>query len=169
MNSRMAKWYIAVVIDFTVLTIVPLSEARKTPPNPSLFSVSQKGFNPDGGYDVFGELPKGFGGVSRLLVFRSLGRRRPRFSSALQTSVNPSTGKIVEHKFIASVITRDKFIFTTASIRGVSYRFEGRFLSDQPYRVEESKPAIEGQLTKFQNGNKVAEAKIAFASCVCVE
>ncbi len=157
-----------IIVSIFLMVVVPLSEARKSSTNASLTNANQKVFNAYGGYEVFGELPKGFEGVSRLLVFRSVGRSKPRFPSALQTIINPSTGNIVEYKLIASVITRNKFTFTTASIHDVSYRFEGRFLFDRPDQVD-NRPSIEGQLSKYQNGTKVAEGKIAFTACACVE
>jgi len=166
MNSRW-KSQTAFVIGCMFLIVAPLSEASKSPSDTPRRGASQRGFNPDGGYNVFGENPKGFEDVSQLLIFRSLRGRKPLFPSALQIYIR-SSHKDIEYRFVASVITRNKFTFTTASIRGVSYRFEGRFLFDQPYQVD-NKPAIEGQLSKYKNGAKVAEGKIAFTGCDCVD
>jgi hypothetical protein len=165
--NRKSKWNIVFIIVSIFLAVGPWSEVSMSSANASLPDVAQRGFNPDGGYNVFGETPKGFEDVSQLLIFRSLRGRKPLFPSALQIYIR-SSHKDIEYRFVASVIIRNKFTFTTASIRGVSYRFEGRFLFDQPYRVD-NKPVIEGQLSKYKNGAKVAECKIGFTGCDCVD
>ena len=165
--NRKAKGHTGLVIALAFLILGPLSEA-----NASIGAVSfvnaanQKGFNPDGGYDVFGETPKGFEDVKRLYIFRMRNNRRPRYSSGLDTWNDPEKSTL--YKFISSLITRNKFTFTTATIRGVSYRFEGRFLFAQPTQLDD-RPTIEGQLSKYKNGAKVAEGKIAFTGCDCVD
>jgi len=163
--NRKAKCHTSLIIAITFLILGPLSAASASIGTVSLVNAaSQKWFNPDGGYDVFGETPKGFEDVKRLYIFRMRNNRRPRYSSGLDTWNDPEKSTL--YKFISSVITRNKFTFTTATVRGVSYRFEGRFLFAQPAQFDD-RPTIEGQSSKYQNGAKVAEGKMAFTGCDC--
>jgi hypothetical protein len=165
--KRKAKCHTGFIIVLIFLTVIPLSAARASIDSVSFVNAaSQKGFNPDGGYDAFGEMPKSFEEVKRLYIFRMRNNRRPRYASGLDTWNDPEKSTL--YKFISSLITRNKFTFTTATVRGVSYRFEGRFLFDQPNRVDD-RPTIEGQLSKYKNGSKVAEGKIGFTGCDCVD
>ena len=165
--KRKAKGHTGLVIALAFLILGPLSEASASIGTVSLVNAaSQKRFNPDGGYDVFGETPKGFEDVKRLYIFRMRNNRSPRYASGLDTWNDPEKSTL--YKFINSLITRNKFTFTTATVRGVSYRFEGHFLFDQPTQFDDG-PTIEGQLSKYKNGTKVAEGKIAFTGCDCVD
>ena len=167
MKTQSERSYRLVIVSM-FLMVVSWSEASTSLSTTSLLSASnRKGFNPDGGYDAFGEAPAGFEHINRLYIFRNSGKRKSRFQSSLE-SFNRATEKSVEYRFVASLITRNKFTFATASIRGVSYRFEGRFLFDQPTQLDD-RPTIEGQMSKYKNGVKVAEGKMAFTGCDCVD
>jgi len=51
------------------------------------------------------------------------------------------------------------------TVAGVSYSFSGRFLKGGVYSsgiLDDETPVLEGTLTKFRGGNKVAEAKLKF-------
>ncbi len=163
--NRKAKGHTGLIIISIFLMVVSLSEASTSLSTASLLSTSnQKRFNPDGGYDVFGETPKGLEDVKRLYIFRMRNNRRPRYSSGLDTWNDPEKSTL--YKFISSLITRNKLTFTTGTIRGVSYRFGGRFLFAQPTQLDD-RPTIEGQLSKYKNGAKVAEGKVPFTGCDC--
>ena len=166
-TNRKSKCHTSLIIAITFLILGSLSAASASIGTVSLVNAaSQKRFNPDGGYDVFGETPKGFEDVKRLYIFRLRNNRSPRYLSGLDTWNDPEKSTL--YKFINSLITRNKFTFTTATVRGVSYRFEGRFLFDEPAGLDD-KPTIEGQLSKYKNGAKVAEGKIAFTGCDCAD
>ena len=60
---------------------------------------------------------------------------------------------------------RDNFTFTTLPAAGVSYSFAGKFLKGGNFAATwmgEEDPILEGTLTKFRDGKKVAEAKLKF-------
>ena len=53
----------------------------------------------------------------------------------------------------------------TTQVRGVSYSFSGRFLKGGVFAetvLDDQSPVLEGILTKFVSGKKVAEAKLQF-------
>lgn len=71
-----------------------------------------------------------------------------------------------EFKFTAISVSREKITFTTRSIQGISYKFAGKFLVDDPVVAPEAPAAVlerevlEGTLVKLQGGKQVASAKV---------
>jgi len=69
------------------------------------------------------------------------------------------------YRFKTLNVKRDNFTFTTMTLRGVSYSFSGRFLKGGVYAsgiLDDETPVLEGTLTKFRDGKKIAEAKLKF-------
>jgi hypothetical protein len=67
------------------------------------------------------------------------------------------------YRFKTLNVKRDNFTFTTMTLRGVSYSFAGKFLKGGVYAsgiLDEDTPVLEGTLTKFRDGKKVAEANL---------
>ena len=67
------------------------------------------------------------------------------------------------YRFKTLTVKRDNFTFTTMTLRGVSYSFAGKFLKGGVYAfgiLDEDTPVLEGTLTKFRGGKKVAEANL---------
>ena len=67
------------------------------------------------------------------------------------------------YRFKTLNVKRDNFTFTTMTLRGVSYSFAGKFLKGGVYAsgiLDEETPVLEGTLTKFRDGKKVAEANL---------
>jgi hypothetical protein len=116
-------------------------------------------FDPDGSFWLHESTPaptefSDFGGIN--LNAKRL-RRLP--SPGLQLN-NGTT-----YRFTTLVVKRDNFTFTTMSIRGVSYSFAGKFLKGGVYAsgiLDDETPVLEGTLTKFRGGKKVAEANLKF-------
>ena len=124
-------------------------------------AFSQRGktarFDPDGSFWLQGEPPNDFSDFSAI----NLNAKRSRFlpSAGLQTN----DGKT--YRFKTLVVKRDNFTFTTMTVAGVSYGFSGRFLKGGVYAsgiLDDETPVLEGTLTKFRAGEKVAEAKLKF-------
>jgi hypothetical protein len=116
---------------------------------------SQEEFDPEGDFGVYRKPPKGFGELGTILLYR--GRRgflNPR------TALYTRSG--VSYRFRTVTATRDNFTFNTTAVRGVSYSFTGKFLRGGSFVSSESgnSPVIEGQISKFRNGQKVAEARL---------
>ena len=120
--------------------------------------TKRQAFNPDGSFWLVGEPPSAFsdfGGIN--LNGRQL-RRIP--SQGLQL-IN---GKTFHFKTLT--VRRDNFSFTTRTLGGVYYAFTGRFLRGGVFAeqdLSDERPVLEGTLTKFQGGKKVAEAKLKFS------
>ena len=116
-------------------------------------------FDPDGSFWLHESTPpptefSDLGGIN--LNAKRL-RRLP--SPGLQLN-NGST-----YRFKTLNVKRDNFTFTTMSIRGVSYSFAGKFLKGGVYAsgiLDDETPVLEGTLTKFRDGKKVAEANLKF-------
>ena len=67
------------------------------------------------------------------------------------------------YRFKTLSVKRDNFTFTTMSRGGVSYSFAGKFLKGGVYAagdLDEDTPVLEGTLTKFRDGKKIAEANL---------
>ena len=116
-------------------------------------------FDPDGSFWLHESTPppnefSDFGGIN--LNAKKL-RRLP--SPGLQL-INGTT-----YRFKTLTVKRDNFIFTTMTLRGVSYSFAGRFLKGGVYSsgiLDPDTPVLEGTLRKYRGGKKVAEANLKF-------
>jgi hypothetical protein len=126
---------------------------------PALSQNKTARFDPDGSFWLHDSTPaptefSDFGGIN--LNAKRL-RRLP--SAGLQL-VNGTT---LRYKTLN--VKRNNFTFTTVALKGVSYSFSGRFLKGGVYssgNLDDETPVLEGTLTKFRNGQKVAEAKLKF-------
>jgi hypothetical protein len=77
--------------------------------------------------------------------------------------VQTTDGKTLRYKTLT--VKRDNFTFTTVTLRGVSYSFSGKFLKGGIFYtsdLDETVPVLEGTLTKFRGGQKIAEANLSF-------
>ncbi|HEV2834867.1 MAG TPA: hypothetical protein VGW58_06095, partial [Pyrinomonadaceae bacterium] len=107
---------------------------------------------------VVGETPNEFsefGGIN--LNGKKLRRIPP---SGVQTN----EGKNL--RFKTATVKRDNFTFTTVPSGGVYYSFAGKFLKGGNFSATwlgDDTPVLEGTLTKFRGGKKVAEAKLKFS------
>ena len=112
-------------------------------------------FDPSGAYWISGEPPAGFSDFSSInLNMRNL-RRLP--TTGLQ--LNDGTS----FRFRTVVVKQNNFTFTTDTKRGLSYSFAGKFLKGGDFAATwmgEETPVLEGTLTKFKDGKKVADAKL---------
>ena len=116
-------------------------------------------FDPDGSFWLHESTPppsefSDFGGIN--LNARKL-RRLP--SAGLQL-IDGTT-----FRFKTLNVKQNNFTFTTVELKGVSYSFSGRFLKGGVYSsgiLDDETPVLEGTLTKFRSGQKLAEAKLKF-------
>jgi hypothetical protein len=122
-------------------------------------ALSQKSsrFDPDGSFWVSGTPPDDFLELSAINLNAKRLRRLP--SPGLQITDGTT------YRFKTLTVKRNNFTFTTVSLKNISYSFSGRFLRGGVYAATElndERPVMEGTLTKFRAGNKVAEARIQF-------
>ena len=131
---------------FLVLTTALVTAAQTT-----------ERFDPSGSFWIEGEPPaefKDFGGINwnpRRL------RRLPTSGVQLNNGTN--------FRFRTITLKQDNFTFTTTTLRGVSYSFAGKFLKGGDFAATwtgEDIPVLEGVLTKFKGGKKIAEEKLKF-------
>ena len=114
-------------------------------------------FDPDGSFWIIGTPPNGFSDFSAINLNAKKLRRLP--PAGYQTN----DGKT--YRFKTLIVKRDNFTFTTLPAAGVSYSFAGKFLKGGNFAATwmgEEDPILEGTLTKFRDGKKVAEAKLKF-------
>ena len=114
-------------------------------------------FDPSGAFWISGEPPADFSDFSSInLNMRQL-RRLP--TSGLQ--LNDGTS----FRFQTVVVKQTNFTFTTVTLKGVYYTFSGKFLKGGDFAATwqgEETPVLEGTLTKFKAGKKVADAQLKF-------
>ena len=75
-----------------------------------------------------------------------------------------NNGRTFHYKTLT--VKRDNFSFTTETRGGVSYTFAGKFLRGGVFAeldLNDEQPVLEGLLTKYKGGKKVAEAKLKFS------
>ena len=115
-------------------------------------------FDPDGSFWVLGNIPNEFSEFGGINLNAKRSRQLPVQGFELRT------GKRIPFKTLT--VKRDNFTFTTITVGGVSYAFSGKFLKGGVYSagdLDDTIPVLEGTLTKFRNGQKIAEAKLKFS------
>jgi hypothetical protein len=121
-------------------------------------ALGQTKFNPDGAFFNIGELPDGFKDFSGIYLNGRRLRRLPTQSLQL------NNGKKFYYKILT--VKQDNFSFTTEAVGGVYYTFAGKFLRGGVFAEQDladEQAVLEGTLTKFKAGKKVAEAKLKFS------
>lgn len=114
-------------------------------------------FDPDGSFWIKGEAPANFsdfGGIN-------LNRKNSRHMA--KSGVDLTSGKHLRFRLLS--VKQERFTFTTTVVGGVSYTFSGKFLRGgvfQSVQLDDETPVLEGVLTKFKAGQKVATAKLSF-------
>lgn len=68
----------------------------------------------------------------------------------------------VRYNFISVKLTNERLTFTTRTISGVHYRFDGRILKIKAEEGDYYYPELEGTLTKFRNGKMASEVTSRF-------
>jgi hypothetical protein len=128
------------------LTAAPAFTQRKTSAR----------FDPDGSFWIHGNPPPEFSDFDSI----NLNAKKLRH-------LNPA-GLLIRdthYRYKTLNVKRDNFTFTTMSVRGISYSFSGRFLKGGVFAhgdLDDETPVLEGTLTKFRDGKKVAEANLKF-------
>ena len=107
---------------------------------------------------MIGEAPEGFSDFGAI----NLNGRRVRRLPFQGLELN--NGK--RFPFKTAVIKRENLTFTTLTVGGVYYSFVGKFLRGGVFAEQDladEQPVLEGVLTKYKSGQKVAEAKMKFS------
>ena len=112
-------------------------------------------FDPDGSFWLDGDTPNEFPEFGAINLNAKRSRQLPLQGFELRT------GKRIPFKTLT--VKRDNFTFTTVTVGGISYAFAGKFLKGGVYSagdLDDQTPVLEGTLTKFRGGQKIAEAKL---------
>jgi len=121
-------------------------------------ALAQRGrFDPDGSF----WLKDGTTPPTEFSDFSAINLNAKRLRRLPSAGVQLNNGTTYRFKTLS--VKRDNFIFTTIALRGVSYSFAGKFLKGGVYAsgiLDEETPVLEGTLTKFRGGKKVAEANL---------
>jgi len=122
---------------------------------PALAQNKAARFDPDGSFWLDGETPNEFPEFGAINLNAKRSRQLPLQGFELRT------GKRIPFKTLT--VKRDNFTFTTVTVGGISYAFAGKFLKGGVYSagdLDDQTPVLEGTLTKFRGGQKIAEAKL---------
>lgn len=120
----------------------------------------RKTFHPYGYFSLVGKPPKGFENFDTIQYWRRQDEQRGADISERTSGVNETGGVVYRYATIS--VTRQTFIFDTKAVRGVSYKFSGRFLRSDFVGSEMNfdKPVLVGRLDKYRNGKRVAWANV---------
>jgi hypothetical protein len=125
---------------------------------PALSQRKPAAFDPNGSFLLIGEPPDGFSDFGSINLNAKKLRRLP--ATGLQTNRGAT------YRFKTSIVKRSNFTFTTMPRGDVYYSFSGQFLKGGNFAetwLGDEDPVLEGTLTKFKAGKKVAEAKLKFS------
>jgi hypothetical protein len=143
----------AVSASTTIATSGVLLAAGRRPA-PRTVRATGQSFEFDGFYVIQGPAPRGFENLAD--VPQQIGGNIKSAYGYIETTAG------TDFKFTAITVSREKITFTTRSIRGVSYKFAGRFLTDKPTKAPANEVVLEGTLVKLQTDKQVASANVRF-------
>lgn len=126
----------------------------------SVFAVQNnnlRGLYITGQYFYTGESPSEIKGPLsiNLIAHDSRGRRVPLTGDVAVSG----QGK---YRFTYAQLNGDKLIFTTRTIQGISYKFDGKVLKVRSASDSSYEPELEGTLTRVSNGQKSGEVSGRF-------
>jgi hypothetical protein len=140
------KFFVASALVFSLISITALAQKN----------VAR--FDPDGSFWILDEPPTEFSEFGAINLNAKRSRQLPVQGFELRN------GKRLRFKTLT--VKRDNFSFTTVTVGSISYAFSGKFLKGGIFSagdLDDTIPVLEGTLTKFRSGQKVAEAKLRFS------
>ncbi len=123
--------------------------------------------NLTGDYYIFEEtLPRGFHDFDYIEISTHEYVENDKTDQWIPVAVPPrgSLQTKRNYKFTSVSISPDFVTFETESIRGVQYRFMGKY---QPYQDEKVGDALSGTLEKLENGKRTAEMVVTLSPGGC--
>lgn len=137
----------------TIVLMVALISAA----NVSAQRQARERFDPDGSFWIQGTAPNEFSDFGSI----NLNAKKMRYLPSPGLQLN--TGK--NFRFKTLTVKKENFKFTTVAVQGVSYSFSGHFLRGGVFGagdLDDQTPVLEGVLTKYKSGQKIAEANLKF-------
>lgn len=119
-------------------------------------SSGQKEFRPYGFFSSVGPPPAGFENFDTIQYWRREDEQKVSEISERKSGMNETSGVVYRYATIS--VNRQKFVFTTKKVQGISYKFKGRFLRTDFVDdvLDLTKPVLIGTLTKYKHGRRVA-------------
>ncbi|HEV2915696.1 MAG TPA: hypothetical protein VGX92_20615 [Pyrinomonadaceae bacterium] len=163
MRLRLALVCLALLIScLTAIRATPPEGARQraatasTPPP----LIIQGAFCPYGYFSLVGKHPAGFEKFDTIQYWRKDQEQSGPDISERRSGVTADDGAL--YRYITVSVSRRKFAFSTARVKGISYGFTGRFLRTDFVNADMDfdKPVLVGKLVKYRNGRKAAEANV---------
>ncbi|HEX8140961.1 MAG TPA: hypothetical protein VF553_00075 [Pyrinomonadaceae bacterium] len=157
MRRRFSRAYAIIKASCFLLLLAAAVDAMG-PATPPL--VPQRAFRPYGYYSLVGKHPRGFENFDTIQYWQKRDEQSgPDISERLSGVIADES---THYRYATINITRQRFVFTTKRVKGVSYSFAGRFLRTDFVNAELDfdKPVLVGTLSKYRNGKKVAEANV---------
>ena len=114
-------------------------------------------FDADGSFWIHGDRPNGFSDFGGINLNAKKSRRLP------MAGVEIINGKRLPFKTLS--VKQTNLSFTTVTLSGISYTFSGKFLKGGVFmsaNLDDETPVLEGTLTKYKGGQKVAQGKLSF-------
>ncbi|HEU0253054.1 MAG TPA: hypothetical protein VFR12_08450 [Pyrinomonadaceae bacterium] len=119
-------------------------------------TFAQSKFDPDGAFWLLDQ-PTEFSEFGAINLNAKKLRRLPPAGLQRNDGAN--------YRFKTLTVKRNNLTFTTVTRSGIYYTFSGRFLKGGVFAMTElndESPILEGTLTRYRDGKKVAEAKLRF-------
>ncbi len=126
---------------------------------------SEARFDAFGYYYIAGEPPEGFEDIDHISIF----------TADYEVSQNPYPVREIpippegfvwtsqRYRMTRLNIGNGQISFATETVRGLSYQFNGRFLVHSSfYGLPQETIVLEGHLTKFRRGRRIAESDVRF-------
>jgi hypothetical protein len=161
----------------TVIVVPPDTRLKQ----PDLYAVPEVSksdeevcrFDRTGDYGNIDENPKGFEDFETLSITTRVYSEKYPDGIAVKPTGALLTAS-TEYKFSQTNINGKRISFVTQTKKGVSFRFDGKFVNKKyKYKLEdgeenEQNVVLEGRLTKLRTGVRIAETKIKFGEmCGC--
>ena len=151
MRSKLSGFSNRVAVLLISVLTLPLSVA------PAQKNQSRTRFDPDGSFWIHGTPPKDFENIGGINLNSKRARRLPAPGVELVNGTR--------FGFKTLTVKKESLLFTTTVVKGTSYSFSGRFLKGGVFAsdiLDTEAPVLEGTLTKWTGGRKVAEANLKF-------
>lgn len=119
--------------------------------------ASRNSFDPNGSFWIHGDRPNEFSDFGGINLNAKKSRHLP------MAGVEIINGKRLPFKTLS--VKQSNFTFTTVTLSGISYSFAGKFLKGGVFmsaNLDDETPVLEGTLTKYKGGQKVAQGKLSF-------
>ena len=142
-------------------TQTPVGEQIKTADEPA--ENAEYEFEVGGFYSIIGELPKGFKDFEEISITVTEYKTASEENDYRGTPIPPEGFVLAkkEFKFTKISLSSKTMAFETQAIKGVSYKFSGKFIEKAPFwDFDFETPVLEGRLVKSKNGKKTAESNV---------